>query len=47
MFCDAPPIWLFLTALGAEESPDWARTAANDLYVMEVFPALVPTVAGP
>jgi predicted RNase H-like nuclease len=40
MFCDASPIWRFLTALGAEESPERARTAANGLYVMEVFPAL-------
>jgi predicted RNase H-like nuclease len=40
MFCDASPIWRFLTALGAEESPELARTAGNGLYLMEVFPAL-------
>lgn len=40
MFCDASPIWRFLTALGAEESPEQARTAASGLYLMEVFPAL-------
>jgi predicted RNase H-like nuclease len=40
MFCDASPIWRFLGALGAEESPEQARTAINGLYLMEVFPAL-------
>jgi predicted RNase H-like nuclease len=40
MFCDASPIWRFLTALGAEERPEQARVAANGLYLMEVFPAL-------
>jgi predicted RNase H-like nuclease len=40
MFCDASPIWRFLTVLGAEESPERARIAANGLYLMEVFPAL-------
>jgi predicted RNase H-like nuclease len=40
MFCDASPIWRFLTALGAEESPAQARLAANGLHIMEVFPAL-------
>ncbi len=40
MFCDASPIWRFLTALGAEESPEQARGAANGIYLMEVFPAL-------
>jgi predicted RNase H-like nuclease len=43
MFCDASPIWRFLTALGAlgaEESPEQARTATTGLYLMEVFPAL-------
>jgi len=40
MFCDASPIWRFLTELGAEESPERARRAANGLHVMEVFPAL-------
>lgn len=40
MFCDASPIWRFLIALGAEENPEQARTAAKGLYLMEVFPAL-------
>lgn len=40
MFCDASPIWRFLAALGAEESPERARVATNGLYLMEVFPAL-------
>jgi len=40
MFCDASPIWRFLTALGAVEDPEWARSAADGLYLMEVFPAL-------
>jgi predicted RNase H-like nuclease len=40
MFCDASPIWRFLTDLGAEENPERARIAANGLHVMEVFPAL-------
>lgn len=40
MFCDASPIWRFLTALGAEENPEQARVAANGLYLVEVFPAL-------
>ena len=40
MFCDASPIWRFLTALGAEESPEQARAAVNGLHLIEVFPAL-------
>jgi len=40
MFCDASPIWQFLTALGAIEDPERARAAAEGLYLMEVFPAL-------
>src|SRR5665213_181094 len=40
MFCSASPIWGFLTALRAEESPEQARLATNGLYLMEVFPAL-------
>jgi predicted RNase H-like nuclease len=40
MFCDASPIWRFLSALGATEDPERARTAAQGLYLMEVFPAL-------
>ena len=40
MFCDASPIWHFLTALDAEENPEQARVAADGLYLMEVFPAL-------
>ena len=40
MFCNASPIWPFLTALEAVEVPEQARTAADGLYLMEVFPAL-------
>ena len=40
MFCDASPIWRFLSAVEAKESPEQARTAASGLYLMEVFPAL-------
>ena len=40
MFCDASPIWPFLTALGAVEDPERGRVAEDGLYVMEVFPAL-------
>jgi predicted RNase H-like nuclease len=40
MFCNASPIWRFLTELEAKEDPEQARVAANGLYLMEVFPAL-------
>lgn len=40
MFCDASPIWRFLTELGAEENPEQARKIDAGLHVMEVFPAL-------
>lgn len=30
MFCDASPIWRFLTALGAVEDPERARVASTD-----------------
>lgn len=40
MFCDASPIWRFLSALGAVEDPEQARTANTGLYLIEVFPAL-------
>lgn len=40
MFCDASPIWRFLSALGAVEDPEQARTATEGLYLIEVFPAL-------
>lgn len=40
MFCNASPIWRFLTALEAVEDPEQARQAADGLYLMEVFPAL-------
>lgn len=40
MFCDASPIWRFLTELGAVEDPEQSRLAADGLYLMEVFPAL-------
>jgi len=40
MFCNASPIWRFLTALRAVEDPEEARVATGGLYLMEVFPAL-------
>jgi predicted RNase H-like nuclease len=40
MFCDASPIWPFLKDLGAEESLQQARVAADGFFLMEVFPAL-------
>jgi predicted RNase H-like nuclease len=40
MFCNASPIWRFLTALEAVEDPERARIAVDGLYLMEVFPAL-------
>lgn len=40
MFCDASPIWPFLTSLAAIEDPEVSRTARNGLYAIEVFPAL-------
>lgn len=40
MFCDASPIWAFLSNLGATEDPELARTATYGTHVMEVFPAL-------
>ncbi len=40
MFDDAAPIWKFKEALGAIEDPEAARTAADGLFIMEVFPAL-------
>jgi predicted RNase H-like nuclease len=40
MFCNASPIWRFLTALRAVEDPEQARVAADGLYLIEVFPAL-------
>ena len=40
MFCAASPIWGFLSALGASENPEQARTASSGLHLIEVFPAL-------
>lgn len=40
MFCDASPIWTFLTSLGAIDDPIASRDAEFGRYVMEVFPAL-------
>ena len=40
MFCDASPIWPFLSALGAVEDPLAARSATAGLHLVEVFPAL-------
>ena len=40
MFCEDSPLWRFLSALGAEESPEAARTALKGLFLVEVFPAI-------
>ena len=40
MFCKDAPLWPFLRAVGAIEDPERARTAAEDTYLIEVFPAL-------
>ncbi len=40
MFCDASPIWPFLTELQAVEKPEEARAARTGRYLIEVFPAL-------
>jgi len=40
MFCDASPIWRFLSALEAIEDPEQARRATTGHYLIEVFPAL-------
>lgn len=46
MFCDASPIWPFLSVLGATEDPEASRTAADGLYLVETYPAAaLPTIA--
>lgn len=46
MFCDASPIWGFLSALGATEDPEAARTATDGLHLVETYPAAaLPTIA--
>lgn len=46
MFCDASPIWGFLSALGAAEDPEMARTAKDGLHLVETYPAAaLPTLA--
>lgn len=40
MFCDASPIWPFLSALNAYQDPMSARGARTGRHLMEVFPAL-------
>ena len=40
MFGDAAPVWRFLAALAARESPLEARQARTGLFLIEVFPAL-------
>lgn len=40
MFGSRAPIWNFLDAIDARENPTVARTAANGLFLIEVFPAL-------
>jgi len=46
MFCDASPIWRFLSALHATEDPEASRVAENGLYLVETYPAAaLPTIA--
>ena len=40
MFDDEAPIWRFLARLGAEQDPEFTRTAERGLFIIEVFPAL-------
>jgi predicted RNase H-like nuclease len=40
MFDDTAPIWRFKQALRATEDPEFARTAINGMFLLEVFPAL-------
>lgn len=40
MFCNAAPIWPFLSRLHATENPAEARTAHSGHFLIEVFPAL-------
>jgi predicted RNase H-like nuclease len=40
MFCDAAPIWRFLSSLGYSQRPLEARTANSGRHLIEVFPAL-------
>lgn len=40
MFCDASPIWSFISSLDATEDPIQARTASAGHFLIEVFPAL-------
>jgi hypothetical protein len=46
MFCDASPIWPFLSALGATEDPEASKTATDGLHLVETYPAAaLPTLA--
>ncbi len=46
MFCEASPIWRFLSALGATEDPEISRTAKDGLHLVETYPAAaLPTLA--
>jgi predicted RNase H-like nuclease len=40
MFGDDAPIWRFLKRLDAKEDPEFSRSAASGLFIIEVFPAL-------
>ena len=40
MFCDASPVWKFLSSLDAIEDPEETRKATRGLHLIEVFPAL-------
>lgn len=47
LFDDTAPIWRFKAELGATEDPELARTAADGLHLVEVFPALALPTIGP
>jgi predicted RNase H-like nuclease len=40
LFGDGAPFWGFKQKLGAHEAPEESRSAANGLFLIEVFPAL-------
>ena len=40
MFCDASPIWTFLTSIGCIQAPLELRSASLGRFLIEVFPAL-------
>ena len=47
MFDAAAPVWRFLAALDAAQSPEDARTSASGRHLIEVFPALALAALDP